>query len=107
MTLLLAIIIGLLFSGGTLLLLQRSLIRILFGLGLLNHGGNLLVLAMSGNPKGKLAPIVQTGMGTYADPIPQALILTAIVIGFGVTAFVIVLFYRIFQAGKTTDLEAL
>jgi len=102
MQLFLSVVIGVLFFGGTFLILQRSLIRILFGFGLLTHAGNVLLLSMSGNPSGKVAPIVSAGLSNVVDPIPQALILTAIVIGFGITAFVIVLFYKIISVKKTT-----
>jgi multicomponent Na+:H+ antiporter subunit C len=81
-----------LFSIGTYLLLQRKLSRIIIGLGLLTHGANILLIAAgrSGDP-----PIVGTAdSGDFADPLPQALALTAIVITFGVTILLLALAYR-------------
>jgi multicomponent Na+:H+ antiporter subunit C len=81
-----------LFSIGTYLLLQRKLSRIIIGLGLLTHGANILLITAgrSGDP-----PIVGTAdSGDFADPLPQALALTAIVITFGVTILLLALAYR-------------
>lgn len=89
-----ALIVAALFAVGVYLLLQRTLTRIILGLGILGHAANLLLLIVGG-PAG-FAPII----GKYpdgepvADPIPQALALTAIVISFGITAFLLALAYR-------------
>ena len=99
----LALLVGVLFAAATWLLLQRSFVRILFGFILLSNAANLLVLAMSRRPDGKTAPVVAADAGPYVDPLPQALILTAIVIGFGVTAYLVTLLYRMFLDQKTTD----
>ena len=93
----LALLIGVLYTVGTYLLLQRTLTRIVIGLGLLSHGANLLLL-QAGGPSG-LAPFTSKGyVGTAgvdtADPLPQAMVLTAIVITFGVTAFLLAMAYR-------------
>jgi multicomponent Na+:H+ antiporter subunit C len=92
----LALLIGVLYATGTYLLLQRTLTRVVLGLGLLGHGANLLLLA-AGGPSGAV-PFVggtdgRAGSGT-ADPLPQAMVLTAIVITFGVTAFLLALAFR-------------
>jgi multicomponent Na+:H+ antiporter subunit C len=99
----LAILIGALFACATWLILQRSFVRILFGFIILSNAANLLVLAMSGRPDGKDAPVVGEAGGPFVDPLPQALILTAIVIGFGVTAYLVMLLYRMFLDQKTTN----
>ncbi len=92
MTLTLAAAAGLLFAIGTYLILQRKLSRIIIGLGLLTHGGNLLLI--SAGRRG-VPPIVgDHTAGTPSDPMPQALALTAIVISFAVTAFLLALAYR-------------
>jgi multicomponent Na+:H+ antiporter subunit C len=81
-----------LFSVGTYLVLQRKLSRIIIGLGLLTHGANVLLITSGrrGNP-----PIVGVGSpDAFADPLPQALALTAIVITFGVTALLLALAFR-------------
>ena len=90
----LLLVMGVLFAVGIYLLLERSLTRVLLGIVLLGNGVNLLLLA-TGGPLGK-APFYQAGMppGEYADPLPQALILTAIVITFAVTAFMLGIIYR-------------
>lgn len=103
MNLLSAILISVLFSGAVYLILQRGFVRILFGFSLLTHATNLLVLAVSGDPTGKISPIVIKLTDPYVDPLPQALILTAIVIGFGVSAYLVVLLYRLFRDNNTTD----
>ena len=88
----LALVVGGLYAVGTYLLLQRTLTRIVIGIAILGHGANLLLLA-SGQP-GE-APIVgDSPSSTFADPLPQALALTAIVITFGVAAFLLALAYR-------------
>ena len=92
----LALLIGVLYATGTYLLLQRTLTRVVLGLGLLSHGANLLLLA-AGGPPGAVPFVGATdgpaGAGT-ADPLPQAMVLTAIVITFGVTAFLLALAFR-------------
>jgi multicomponent Na+:H+ antiporter subunit C len=96
MTAVLAIGVGALFGIGTYLLLQRALTRIVIGLGLIGHGTNLLLL-MAGGPAGR-PPLVgpDTPVTGVADPLPQALALTAIVIAFGVSAFLLALAWRSF-----------
>ena len=91
-----ALLIGVLYAVGTYLLLQRTLTRVVLGLSLLGHGANLLLLA-AGGPPGAVPFSGRTdglaGAGT-ADPLPQAMVLTAIVITFGVTAFLLALAFR-------------
>ena len=97
MTVLLALVAGILFGCGTWLLLQRRLSRIIIGIGLLGHAVNLLLVTAGG--VGGKPPIIdgQTLVDEYSDPLPQALALTAIVITFGVTAFLLALGYRSWQ----------
>ena len=94
MTLVLAILVAWLFGVGTYLILQRALTRIVLGIGLLGHGAVLLLITLGGRAGDP--PIVgkdDDGVGVAA-PLPQAFALTAIVIGFGVTAFLLALAYR-------------
>jgi multicomponent Na+:H+ antiporter subunit C len=105
MELLMAVVIGVLFAAGTYLILTRSLLRVVLGTGLLSHASFLLILTMGGLKRG--APPILSGQAAYTDPLPHALILTAIVIGFGVTAFVLVLAYRAYQELGTDDLDKL
>lgn len=104
----LAFVIGGLYAAGIYLLLRRSLAQVIIGLGLLSNAANLLIFTAGGLTRGR-PPLVPEGAdrpeGPYADPLPQALILTAIVIGFGVLAFALVLAYRTYQAVGSDDLD--
>lgn len=106
MEILMAIVIGILFMSATYLMLSKSLLRIIVGTGLLSHGTHLLLLTMGGLKTGA-APLLGEHAASYVDPIPQALILTAIVISFGVTAFFLVLAYRTYQELGTDNTERL
>jgi multicomponent Na+:H+ antiporter subunit C len=89
---------------GVYLLLERSLTRVLVGLILLSNGVNVAILA-SGGPAGR-APIVGLGgSGRFSDPLPQALILTAIVITLGTTAFLLAMAYRSWQLTGHDDVQ--
>lgn len=92
MIVLLAATIGVLYAAGAYLMMSRSLTRIVIGLALLGHGANLLLLAAGG--RAGEPPLVGGGGGPVADPLPQALALTAIVITFAVSAFLLALAYR-------------
>lgn len=104
MEIMMSILIGFLFMAAVYLILSRSLIRIIIGTGLLSHGTHLLLLTMGGLG-GESAPVLADGVTDYADPLPQALILTAIVIAFGVTAFLLVLAYRTYKEVGTDNME--
>ncbi len=104
MELLMAVVAGLLFTAAIYLILSRSLIKVVLGTGLLSHGAHLFILTMGGLG-GSAPPVLADGAGDFADPLPQALILTAIVISFGVTAFILVLAYRTYSVHKTDDLS--
>ena len=83
---------ALLFGIGTYLLLQRKLSRLIVGLGLIGHGAN--VVFVTATRRGTPPIIGQGDPESFADPLPQALVLTAIVISFGVTALLLALAYR-------------
>ncbi|MCK9257221.1 MAG: Na+/H+ antiporter subunit C [Sulfurospirillaceae bacterium] len=93
MELLIAIIIGVLISGGVFLILKVRTFPIVMGLTLISYAVNIFLFSM-GRVKVNLPPIITQTSTAYTDPIPQALVLTAIVIGFGMSAFVIVLALR-------------
>ena len=105
--LVIALLIGVLYAVGTYLLLQRTLTRVVLGLGLLGHGANLLLLQAGG--AGGLAPFVTKGgtatVGETADPLPQAMVLTAIVITFGVTAFLLALAFRSWLLTRADEVQ--
>ena len=92
MILVLAVGAGGLFACGVYLVLERTLTRVVIGYALMAHGANLVLLAAGGRAGG--APIVGGSPGLFADPLAQAMILTAIVISFAVTAFMLALAYR-------------
>jgi len=103
-----AVVVGVLYACGLYLMLRRSLVKVILGLVLLGHAANLLIFTVGSLTRGE-PPIVHPDaaalVAPYADPVPQALILTAIVIGFGVQAFAIVLFRRAHQHVGVDDLD--
>lgn len=106
MLLLMAVVMGGLYAAGLYLMLARSIVRLIFGLVLIGHAANLLIFTSArlvrANP-----PLVPVGAGApapgYADPLPQALILTAIVISFGLLSFTAVLVKRSYEVIGTDD----
>ncbi|MFI0469023.1 Na(+)/H(+) antiporter subunit C [Saccharopolyspora sp. 5N102] len=88
-----AVVLAVLYSVGFYLLMQRSLMRILLGIVILGHGSNLLLQTAGGPPAGA-AMIGTTPLDEMADPLPQAMALTAIVITFALTTFLLALAYR-------------
>jgi multicomponent Na+:H+ antiporter subunit C len=108
MEIILAIIVGLLYAAGIYLMLRRSLVKLVIGLVLLGNGVNLLIFLLGGLVRGKppIIPVTDDVLGSiYADPVPQALILTAIVISFGLQSFAIVLIKRAYIVVNTDDLD--
>jgi multicomponent Na+:H+ antiporter subunit C len=93
-TLVLVIVAAVLFGSGVAVMLERSLTRVLIGFLLVGNGVNLFMFSMAGAPG--LAPLLVEGVdeSELSDPLPQAFILTAIVINLGLTAFMLALVYR-------------
>src|SRR3954470_912778 len=108
MELLLAILAGVLYGSGLYLMLRRRLAQLIIGLGLLSNGSNILILSAAGVTRAR-PPLVTGGVAAdqLADPVPQSLILTAIVIGFGVLAFSLVLAHRVHQSTASDDIDAI
>jgi multicomponent Na+:H+ antiporter subunit C len=104
-TLILAGTIGLLFGCGAFLLLKPDLFRVVVGLVLVANAANLTLMA-SGLRRGE-SPIHPLGDGPVSDPLVQAMTITAIVIGFGVTALLLSLAYRVYVSSRTVDLDEL
>jgi multicomponent Na+:H+ antiporter subunit C len=100
------ILSGVLFAAAIYNLLQKQLLRLIIGSVLLSHGAHLFLLTMGklkrGNP-----PILTEGASDYTDPLPQALILTSIVISFGITSLLLVLAYRTAKENDTDNMEQL
>ncbi|WP_322817580.1 NADH-quinone oxidoreductase subunit K [Tepidiforma sp.] len=110
MELLLAVTVGWLYACGLYLLLRRTLAQMVIGLALLTNGANVLIFVAAGLVRGE-PPIIGGGDSTLgagaADPVPQALILTAIVIGFAIQAFAMALAYRVYRSVASDDIDAL
>lgn len=89
-----AVLVGVFFTTGTFLILQRTLTRIVLGLTMMSNGGSLLLI-LAGGPTGE-APFVDGGSigRRLSDPMPQAMVLTAIVINFAMVGFLLALAYR-------------
>ncbi len=104
-SLVLIIIMGALFAAGVYSMLERSLTRVLIGFLLLGNAANLFLLVVMGQPG--VAPFFGAAESTdeMSDPLPQALTLTAIVITFAVSAFLLALIYRSWQLGQADTVE--
>ncbi|MEJ2639875.1 MAG: NADH-quinone oxidoreductase subunit K [Desulfosarcinaceae bacterium] len=97
MTTLLALLTGLIFAAGVYLILSGSLLRLVFGLALASNAVNLLIFTVGGLGA-RRPPLIGAGQTAVTDPVanalPQAMILTAIVIGFAIITFLLALFFR-------------
>jgi multicomponent Na+:H+ antiporter subunit C len=106
----LAIVVGLLVAIGVYLMLDRNLVRLLFGTVVLSNAVHLLIFA-AGRLTRETPPLIPAGLGVppepVANPLPQALILTAIVISFNLFAFMIVLAYRAYRELGTVDTDGM
>lgn len=101
-SLVLVAVMAVLFACGVYLILERSMTRVLLGVLLLGNAANLLILIVAGAPGA--APVVDTGAEErISDPLPQALALTAIVITFAVSAFLLALIYRSWRLAQRDD----
>ena len=105
-----AILIGLFIAVGVYFMLSRTVIRMLLGVVVFGNGINLLIFT-GGRLTREGAPIVPPGLaapeGMVANPLPQALVLTAIVIGFSIFAFLLVLSLRAYQAMDADDTDTM
>ncbi len=110
MELLIVLLIGTLYGSGIYLMFRRSMVKLLIGLLLLGNGANLLIFLLGDLTRGE-PPVIpaDASMFTeiYADPIPQALILTAIVISFGLQSFAIILLKRVYLSTGSDNLDDL
>ncbi|CAN5736969.1 Na(+)/H(+) antiporter subunit C [soil metagenome] len=101
-----AIVTGVLFAASMYLLLSRNVQRVAIGFIILSNGVNLLVLTASGLPERAIPPLIAANAeGVYADPLPQAFILTAIVIGLGTAAFLLAMAARTHRELGTDELQ--
>jgi multicomponent Na+:H+ antiporter subunit C len=108
MQMLCAVLVGIMVAASIYLILDRNLIRFIFGLILAGNAINLLIFT-AGRLESRRPPLIPHKMTVapelFANALPQALILTAIVIGFALLSFVFILFYRAYQALETVDTE--
>ena len=109
MEILLAILTGILYTAGVYMLLRRSILKFIIGIIFLSNATNLLVFLSAGLVPGK--PVFlggeEGGSAAYADPLPQALVLTAVVIGFGIVVYLLAIKYRFFNETGSDDLDQL
>ena len=106
----LAFVIGGLYAAGVFLMMRRALARVILGIALLTNASNLLIFTAAGLTRGEPAFInsdEEVLTEPFGDPLPQALVLTAIVIGFGVLAFAMVLVYRAYRVSGSEDSDRL
>ncbi|GAA3747818.1 multicomponent Na+:H+ antiporter subunit C [Spinactinospora alkalitolerans] len=97
----LIIAVGVLYSGGFYLLLQRALMRVVFGIVMLGHAANLSLILT--DEAITVPPLLGGAAGEMSDPLPQAMALTAIVITFGVTTFLLALAYRVWLGDENDE----
>lgn len=108
MELVMAIVIGTMFAGGTYMILRPSLIRIVIGFGLYSNAANLLLITCGGFSPDWQSPFVgQDAVATFMDPLPPDIILTAIVINFAVGALLLTVCYRVYMDHGVDDPEQL
>ena len=100
----LVVTIGVLFAAGVYLLLERSLTRVLIGVILIGNGANLLFL-VAGGAAGRPPIVGNEPEGRMSDPLPQAMVLTAIVITLGMTAFLLAMAYRSWQLHRHDEVQ--
>lgn len=109
MSLVIAATLGLLFAAGTYLIMRRDAIRVVIGALIISQVANIYLMAMGGS-EGSV-PILSHGAHGHSahvsDPLPQAMVLTAIVIGFATTGFLLSLVYRFYEENQEIDLETL
>lgn len=109
MNLIMALVIGVVFATGVYCLLRRSLMRLVVGIMLMGQAANLAVFTAGGLTVGEPALVgegAKLPIAGAADPLPQALVLTAIVIGFGLTVFAVTLIHRARETTGNDDVDA-
>jgi multicomponent Na+:H+ antiporter subunit C len=105
-SIIMAAVVGVLFGSGTYLVLKPDLLRVVVGLVLISNAANLTIMG-SGLSRGQAPILPATGPEPVADPLVQAMTLTALVIGFAVTALLLALAYRVYATHRSVDLDDL
>ncbi|CAM4250753.1 Na(+)/H(+) antiporter subunit C [Lacicoccus alkaliphilus] len=106
MEILIIIVAGIMIGASVYLMLSKSLIRIIIGTGILSHGILLMLLTMGGLKRGGI-PVLDDSVQQYSDPLPQAMLLTVIVITFALTAYMLVIAIRVYRELGTDNVEEL
>ena len=110
MDILLSVVAGLLYSLAIYMILQSELVKVIIGILILGHASNLFIFVVARLTRGAPAIVpddLEFVTEPFADPLPQALILTAIVIGFGIQAFAIVLLHRVYRLTGVSEVDEL
>ncbi|MDK2841904.1 MAG: multicomponent Na+:H+ antiporter subunit [Anaerophaga sp.] len=111
MELIIAIFIGFLYACGVYLLLRRSIVKLILGVFVLSNATNLIIFLSGGIQRNGISFIGEqaekASLETMTDPLPQALVLTAIVISLGISAYILALKYKYFEKTGTHDLDQL
>lgn len=109
MEIVLAILVGVLYTAGVYMLLRRSILKFIIGIIYMSNATNLLVFLAAGIVPGNPVFVGEgvTNTAQLADPLPQSLVLTAIVIGLGMVVFILALKYKFFEVTGTDDLDQL
>lgn len=109
MEIVLAILVGVLYTAGVYMMLRRSILKFIIGLIFLSNATNLLVFISAGIEAGQPAFVdgTEKSFKHLSDPLPQALVLTAIVIGFGIVVYTLALKFKFFETTGTDDLDQL
>ncbi len=108
MNIIIALLIGFLYAVSIYLLLRRSIVKLVMGILFLSYATNLMLFFTGGLTETSPAFVKEAGEAVVlSDSLPQALILTALVIGFGVASFSMVLIYRFYKETGTVDLDEL
>ena len=103
-----AVLVGVLMAATVYLMLSRNFVRFIFGLALLSHAANLVIFASGGMARARpplIAPGEAAPLPGIANAVPQALMLTAIVISFSLLTFALVLAFRTYQELETVDTD--
>lgn len=106
MNIVISLLVGVLFAVATYLFLKRSVVKMILGIIMMGYATNLLIFTM-GDLSQRDVPLIDLATDPIADPLPQALILTAIVIGFGILAFTLTLAYRFYFEIQAEDLDVM
>lgn len=104
MELIIIILSGILIGASVYLILSKSVLRIIIGTSTLAHGVHLMLLTMGELKRGNV-PVLDADVSSYADPLPQALMLTAIVISFALTAFLLAVAIKAYRKLDTDNVE--